>query len=182
VAVGDEGRLAVPASARVVDANGLTVMPGLIDAHVHLDIMGHGEYVPWHDSVRANYPEVMELSAAQALAHGVTTVRDAGGDLSASVRTRDRINRGDIPGPRLLISGGWIENWPDEQAKRNYRHMNFNAHTVDEARQAARTLLDGGVDFIKLYTGITLEQVKAVTEEAHKRGKRVSAHVYTDDE
>jgi imidazolonepropionase-like amidohydrolase len=182
VAVGDEGRLPVPASARVIDANGLTVMPGLIDAHVHLDIMGHGEYVPWHDMVRANYAEVMELSAAQALAHGVTTVRDAGGELSASVRTRDRINRGEIPGPRLLISGGWIENWPEEQAKRNYRHMNLNAHTVEEARQAARTLLDGGVDFIKLYTGITLEQAKAVTEEAHKRSKRVSAHVYTDDE
>jgi imidazolonepropionase-like amidohydrolase len=182
VAVGEEGRLTVPPSARVIDANGLTVMPGLIDAHVHLDIMGHGEYVPWHDMVRGNYAEVMELSAAQLIAHGVTTVRDAGGELSASVRTRDRINRGEIPGPRVLISGGWVENWPDEQAQRNYRRFNLNVHTVDEARQAARTLLDGGVDFIKMYTGITVDQAKAITEEAHKRGKRVGAHVYTDEE
>ncbi len=182
VAVGDEGRVAVPPNVRVIDANGLTIMPGLIDTHVHLDILGYGEYVPWHDMVRANYPEVMELSAAQLLAHGVTTVRDAGGELSASVRTRDRINRGEIPGPRLLISGGWIENWPDEQAQRHYRRFNVNVHTVEEARQAARTLLDGGVDFLKVYTGITLDQAKAITDEAHKRGKRVSAHVYTDDE
>jgi imidazolonepropionase-like amidohydrolase len=182
VAVGEEGRLAVPPGARVVDANGYTVMPGLIDAHVHLDILGHGDYPTWHDLVRDNYAEVMELSAAQLLAHGVTTARDAGGELTASVRIRDRINRGEIPGPRMLVSGGWIQNWPDERAKRNYRRFNLNVHTPEEARQAAASLFDGGADFIKAYTGLTLEQMRAITEEAHRRGKRVGAHVYTDDE
>ena len=81
VAVGDEGRLAVPEGAKVIDANGLTVMPGLIDTHVHLDILGHGHYPTWHGLIRDNYGEVMELAAAQLLAHGVTTVRDAGGEL-----------------------------------------------------------------------------------------------------
>ena len=112
-------------------------MPGLIDAHVHLDILGHGDYPTWHDMVRANYAEVMERSAAQLLAHGVTTARDAGGELQASIQTRDRIQRGEIPGPRMLVSGGWIMNWPDEQAKRNYRRFNLNAHTPEEARRAA---------------------------------------------
>ena len=65
--------------AEIVDANGFTVMPGLIDTHVHLDILGHGDYPTWHGMVRENYAEVMELAAAQLLRHGVTTARDAGG-------------------------------------------------------------------------------------------------------
>ena len=182
VAAGPEGRVTVPAGARVIDANGYTVMPGLIDAHVHLDILGHGDYPTWHDAVRANYAEVMERSAAQLLAHGVTTARDAGGELRASVQTRERIARGEVPGPRMLVSGGWIQNWPDERARRNYRRFNLNAHTAEEARQAAASLFDGGADFIKAYTGLTLEQMRAITDEAHRRGKRVGAHVYTDEE
>jgi imidazolonepropionase-like amidohydrolase len=180
VAVGNEGELTIPAGARVVDANGFTVMPGLIDAHVHLDILGHGDYPTWHEMVRADYPEVMALSAAQLLAHGVTSARDAGGELAASVRTRDRINRGEIPGPRMLVSGGWIENSPDERFKRGYRRFNSNVHTEEEARRAARRLLDGGADLIKAYTGLTLNQMKAITSEAHSRRKKVGAHVYTD--
>jgi imidazolonepropionase-like amidohydrolase len=181
-AVGEEGKLAVPAGARVIDANGYTVMPGLIDAHVHLDILGHGDYPTWHNMVRDKYAEVMERSAAQLIAHGVTTARDAGGELQASVRTRDRIQRGEIPGPRMLVSGGWIQNWPEEQAKRHYRRFNVNVHTPEEARKAAATLFDRGADFIKAYTGLTLDQMRAITEEAHRRGKRVGAHVYTDEE
>lgn len=182
VAVGAEGQLSVPAGVRVIDANGYTVMPGLIDAHVHLDLLGHGDYPAWHDMVRTNYPEVMERAAAQLLARGVTTARDAGGELSASVQTRDRINRREIPGPRLLVSGGWIQNWPDEQARAHYRRFNVTVHTADEARRAASELFDGGADMIKAYTGLTLVQMRAITDEAHRRGKRVGAHVYTDDE
>ena len=182
VAVGQEGRVSVPAGARVIDANGYTVMPGLIDTHVHLDILGHGDYPTWHDMVRTDYVAVMERSAAQLLAHGVTTARDAGGELRASVQTRDRIQRGDVPGPRMLVSGGWIQNWPDERAKRNYRRFNLNVHTPEEARRAAASLFDGGADLIKAYTGLTLEQMQAITDEAHKRGKLVGAHVYTDEE
>jgi imidazolonepropionase-like amidohydrolase len=182
VAAGPAARLAVPPGAQVVDANGYTVMPGLIDAHVHLDILGHGDYPTWHGMVREDYAEVMERSAAQLLAHGVTTARDAGGELRASVQTRDRVKRGDIPGPRLLVSGGWIQNWPEERARQHYRRFNLNATTVEEAQRAAVSLFDGGADFIKAYTGLTLEQMRAITDEAHRRGKRVGAHVYTDEE
>jgi imidazolonepropionase-like amidohydrolase len=80
----------------------------------------------------------------------------------------------------MLVSGGWIENSPDERAKRHYRRFNFNVHTPEEARQAAQRLLDGGADLIKAYTGLTLDQMRAITGEAHKRGKKVGAHVYTD--
>ena len=182
-AVGDEGRLPVPPGVQVVDANGFTVMPGLIDTHVHLDILGHGDYAVWHKMVENEYAEVMRLSAAQLLAHGITTALDAGGDLKASVTTRDKINRGEIKGPRMLVSGGWIQNGSDEQAARHHRAKQFyNVHTADAARQAAKTLLDGGVDSIKLYTGLTVDHVKAITEEAHRRRKLTMAHVYTDNE
>jgi imidazolonepropionase-like amidohydrolase len=172
----------VPAGARVIDANGFTVMPGLIETHAHLDILGHGDYPTWHDMVRANYAEVMELSAAQLIAHGITTARDAGGELAASIRTRDRVNRGEIPGPRLLVSGGWIQNWSEERTRRHWRKFNYNVKTVEEARRATVTLLDGGADIIKAYEGLTLEQMRAIAEEAHRRGKKVGAHVYTDEE
>jgi imidazolonepropionase-like amidohydrolase len=168
VAVGSEGDLDVPEGAEVIDANGHTVMPGLIDTHVHLDILGHGDYPTWHDMVRENYAEVMELSAAQLLAHGVTTARDAGGELEALVQTRERIERGAIPGPRLLIGGGWIQNWPEERVRSHHRRFNVTVHTVDEAREA--------------YTGLTLEQMQAISDEAHRLGKIVGAHVYTDEE
>ena len=52
VAVGEEGGLPVPAGTKIIDANGFTVMPGLIDAHVHLYILGHGDYPTWHELVR----------------------------------------------------------------------------------------------------------------------------------
>jgi imidazolonepropionase-like amidohydrolase len=182
-AVGEEGRLAVPPGTKVVDANGFTMMPGLIDTHVHLDILGHANYAQWHPMVKAEYAQVMRLSAAQLLAHGVTTALDAGGDIKVSVDTRDRINRGEFKGPRMLVSGGWIQDWPDDQWKRHHRaDQVFNVHSPDEAREATRKILDAGSDAIKVYTGLSLDEIKAISEEAHKRGKLVGAHVYTDEE
>jgi imidazolonepropionase-like amidohydrolase len=182
VAVGAEGLVDVPAGSEIVDANGFTVMPGLIDTHVHLDILGHGDYPTWHGMVRENYGEVMELSAAQLLRHGVTTARDAGGEIDALVRTRERIEKGEIPGPRLLIGGGWIQNWPDERARAHHRRFNYNVHTPEEARETTRALIEKGADVIKAYTGLTLEQMRAISDEAHRHGKIVGAHVYTDEE
>jgi imidazolonepropionase-like amidohydrolase len=182
-AVGEEGRLAVPPGVQTVDANGLTVMPGLIDSHVHLDLIGHGNYPQWHALVRDDYAEVMRLSAAQLLAHGITSALDAAGDTQVSVAARDRINRGDMKGPRLLVSGGWIQRSPDDVWKRHYRASQIsNAHTVDEAREATRKLLDAGVDAIKVYTGLSVDQIRAISDEAHRRGKLVGAHVYTEEE
>lgn len=183
VAVGEEGRLAIPAGAKVVDANGFTVMPGLIDTHVHLDIIGHGNYAEWHPMVKNEYGEVMRLAAAQLLAHGITTALDAGGDTKVSVDIRDRIKRGELKGPRLLVSGGWIQKSSDEAVKRHHRASQIsNAQTPEEAREATRRLVDAGVDAIKVYTGLSEDQIRAISDEAHKSRKLVGAHVYTDEE
>jgi imidazolonepropionase-like amidohydrolase len=182
VAVGATGEIDVPQGASIVGAEGMTIMPGLIDTHVHLDILGHGDYPTWHEMVRADYAEVMALSAAQLLRHGITTARDAGGEIEASVRTKKRIESGEIPGPRLVISGGWIQNWPDDRAGAHHRRFNYNVHTAEEARTTTAALIEKGADAIKAYTGLTLEQMRAITEEAHRRGKIVGAHVYTDEE
>ncbi|MGH9349697.1 MAG: amidohydrolase family protein [Vicinamibacterales bacterium] len=183
VAVGEEGRLAVPPGAKVVDANGFTVMPGLIDTHVHLDIIGHGIYAQWHRMVRNEYAQVMRLAAAQLIAHGITTALDAGGDTRVSVETRDRINRGEMKGPRMLVSGGWIQKSSDEAVKRHHRASQIsNAQTPEEAREATRRLLDAGVDAIKVYTGLSADQIRAISDEAHQRRKLVGAHVYGDAE
>ena len=181
IAVGREGEIEIR-GAQVIDANGFTVMPGLIDTHVHLDIIGHGDYPTWHELVREDYGEVMAIASAQLLAHGVTTVRDAGGELESLVRTRERIESGEIPGPRLLIGGGWIQNWPDARVQAHHRRFNVTIHTEEEARQATRELIEGGADVIKAYTGLTDEQMRAITDEAHRLGKIVGAHVYTDEE
>jgi imidazolonepropionase-like amidohydrolase len=182
VRVGTAGSFEIPAGTTVVDAEGMTVIPGLIDTHVHLDILGHGDYPTWHEMVRADYGEVMALSAAQLLRHGVTTARDAGGEIDASIATKKRIEAGEIPGPRLVVSGGWIQNWPDERAEAHHRRFNYNVHTTEEARAAVAALIEKGADAIKAYTGLTLEQMRAITDEAHRRGKIVGAHVYTDEE
>jgi imidazolonepropionase-like amidohydrolase len=181
VAVGREGELPVPPGAEVVNANGYSVLPGLIDAHVHLDLLGHADYPIWHGMVAKEYAEVMRLSAAQLLLHGITSALDCGGSLPVSVETRERIASGAIKGPRLLVSGGWIQDESDEQTARHYRRAIINnVHTPDEAGEAAKKLLDGGADHVKVYTGVNVEEVRAITEEAHRRGKFVGAHVYTD--
>ena len=176
-AVGTRHSLEVPPSAKVIDARGYTVLPGLVDRHVHLDLLGHADYRYWHEKYGSRADEVYTTSARQLLSAGVTTAVDLGGDPAVQVRIRDRINRGEIPGPRMKVSAGWICNWSDEYFSRHHRrHYVFNARTVEEAREAARKTIALGADIIKLYTGLTGPQIAAITEEAHAKGIRVVGH------
>ncbi len=106
IVVGDDGRIsavgsgAAPADAPVVDAAGLTAMPGLIDCHVHLG----GEHQALHDGVQVSYSEFvgrMLRTGREFLEAGVTTARDAGG---ATAGVKRMFARGDFPGPRLQVS------------------------------------------------------------------------------
>ncbi|HEX4933669.1 MAG TPA: amidohydrolase family protein, partial [Gemmatimonadaceae bacterium] len=111
VAVGREGEVRVPEGTPIVDANGHTVMPGLIDMHVHLHIVGHGDYKRWDDLYGTqDATVVMPIAARQLLSAGVTSARDLGARLDDILSVKRRIAAGEIPGPRLFVSGPFIQH------------------------------------------------------------------------
>jgi len=94
-AVGPESKVAIPAGAQVIDTNGMTVMPGLMDMHVHLMILGHGDYDHWDRTYPSKFRDlIMPISAKQLLMAGVTTARDLGAPLEDIVAVKRRIERG----------------------------------------------------------------------------------------
>jgi len=105
-AVGQVGSLAIPAGAEVISTEGMTVLPGLWDMHVHLMINGHSDYGHWDKTYPPQMEKViMPASARQLLMAGITSARDLGGPLQASIAVRERIKKGEIPGPTLYVSG-----------------------------------------------------------------------------
>jgi imidazolonepropionase-like amidohydrolase len=181
VDVGPAAQVKIPPDATVIDTSGRTMMPGLIDEHAHLTILGHGDYSRWYPWVVKNghMEKVMEISARQLLMAGVTTAVDLGAPLKESLSVRDRVNRGEIPGPHLMVSGPWVTrslgNYPPEMAE-----MQKLIDTPEDAAKATEALLDAGVDVIKAYVQLTAAHYKAITDAAHKRRIRVHAHVYAE--
>lgn len=180
-AVGHVGTLAVPAGADVISTEGMTVLPGLWDMHVHMQIVGHADYAHWDKTYPPAYESVIfPASAKQLLLAGVTSARDLGGPLEPSISTRDRINAGRIPGPTMYVSGPFIQHapYPGTEAFR------WGVSGTDDARAKVRKLVDGKVDVIKLIDQdeMTMEEVRAVVDEAHKHGKPVVAHAHRPEE
>ena len=183
VAVGSRDTLAVPDGAEVIDATGMTIMPGLIDVHVHLDILGHSDYQHWHGTHRPDYAAIMAVSARQLLMSGVTTAVDLAGNPDALMATQRAIGSDEIPGPRVVASMGWITHWTDEQVRRHHRRTHtFNVRTVEEARAAARTAIAQGAGILKVHTGLTEAQLRAIAGEARRNGLRVTGHVGDRDD
>lgn len=181
VAVGQEGSLEVPDGAEVISTEGMSVMPGLWDMHVHLMINGHSDYTHW-DSTYINVldPVIMPASAHQLLLAGVTSARDLGAPLEASINVRDRINRGEIPGPTIYVSGPFIQKAPYP----NTEAFRWGINGVADARAKVKKLADAGVDVIKLIDQdqMTLEEAQAVVDEAHKYGLPVVGHSHRPEE
>lgn len=198
--------MAVPAGARVVDLSTRTVMPGLIDAHVHLT---QDSGLPWYATLRPKYSEpyaaVTGLKNALITARaGFTTVRDAGGPTLASLAMRDAVAEGAFPGPRILvagtplsISGGHADNTvglaPELADAMNAAHLNDGVCDTPEAcAVVVRHTAAKGVDIIKfMATGgvlddgkIGLEQhfsdaeMKAIVTTAHALGLKAMAHAH----
>lgn len=180
-AVGREGSIEIPAGARVIDTNGYTVMPGMMDMHVHLMIVGHGDYEHWDATYPSRFRDViMPVSAKQLLMAGVTTARDLGAPLEDIVAVKNRINRGEIPGPRLFVSGPFLQK-TNTPLTAKFRWV---VNGPDDARKKVQTIVAGGADVIKLIDQdqMTLEEVKAIVDEAHKLGKHVAAHAHRSEE
>ena len=182
VAVGTSDTLKVPAGTRVVDAAGMTVMPGLIDVHVHMDTIGHTDYQYWHQTYKSRFQEIYAISAKGMLLYGVTSAVDLGGSTEELVAFKKKVDSGQIASPRLKIAGGFISNYPDEYMKTWHRgYQSINVHNVEDARGAALKWMSYNVDLLKAYDGLSGDQVKVITEEAHKHGLWVTGHANGPD-
>jgi imidazolonepropionase-like amidohydrolase len=180
-AVGTVGTLPVPAGAEVISTEGMSVLPGLWDMHVHLMINGHSDYAHWDRTYPTLFERViMPASAKQLLLAGVTSARDLGGPLEASINVRNAIRSGRIPGPTLYVSGPFIQHEPYPGTEL----FRWGVKGEADARAKVRRLANAGVDVIKLIDQdqMTLAEVRAVVDEAHRLGKPVIAHAHRPEE
>jgi imidazolonepropionase-like amidohydrolase len=180
VAVGTRDTLTVPAGTKVIDAGGMTVMPGLIDAHVHHDILGHADYARWSKLYESRYADIIAISAKLMIMSGVTTAIDVFGPPDALTAVRQRVDRGDIPGPRMKVSMGVIINSSRGYVGRDA--FSFQAKTVEEARATAQRLIGLGADIINAMDGLSSDQLKAIAEEARKKNIKVTGIAANPDD
>jgi imidazolonepropionase-like amidohydrolase len=187
-AVGNEAAARAPAGATVVDVEGRTVLPGLFDCHVHLELdAGASPLVALAAEAPRETSRAAAGRAAAMLRRGVTTVRDCGASGHGVIRLRDAIAAGRIEGPRILACGQAIGRRGGHAAV-----LCDPVETDDDAAAAARRQLAAGADFVKLMvTGgfgkdgekldhceLTAGQVRAAAEVAHAAGKRLTCHAY----
>jgi len=180
-AVGTAGTLAIPADAEVIDTRGMSLLPGLWDMHVHTMLLGHSDYDHWDKTYPARFEkEIMPAAAHQLLMAGVTSARDLGAPLAASIAVRDRIARGEIPGPTLYVSGPFIQHEPYPGTE----DFRWGVKGADDARAKIRRLAAAGVNVVKLIDQdqMTGEEIAAVVDEAHKHNLPVVAHSHRPDE
>jgi imidazolonepropionase-like amidohydrolase len=180
-AIGQVGSLQIPEDAELISTEGMTVMPGLWDMHVHLQINGHSDYAHWDKTYTSLLgPVIMPASAKQLLLAGVTSARDLGGPLKESVEVRDAVNAGKIPGPTLYVSGPFIQHEPYPGTE----YFRWGVKGVSDARAKVRKLAEGGVNVIKLIDQdqMTMDEVSAVVDEAHKYKLPVVAHSHRPEE
>ena len=196
----DAGSL--PADTLIIDCKGQTLLPGLIDGHVHICAVE----ADLTEQKRRNYPSVVAIRSLQVmldcLDQGFTTVRDCGG---ADPGFRIAVEQGLVPGPRLTVAGKGLSQTGGHGDGR----LPTEIHTpvpvpigmggvvvdgVDACRRAARDQLRQGVDFVKVMAGggcmspadeidtsqYSMDELTAVVWEARAAGKYVAAHCYSD--
>ena len=173
--VGTQDSLPVPAGYTVISTEAMTVMPGFWEMHAHLMLNGHSDYAHWDVTyIDRLEDEIMPASAVQLLLAGITTARDLGAPLEASISVKTRIENGDIPGPRLFVSGPFIQNevYPGTEAFR------WGVDDPEDGRRKVRRLAEAGVDVIKLidHDEMSLESAQAVVDEAHRNNLPVVGH------
>lgn len=197
-AAGRARDVSVPAGATRIDLAGHTLLPGMIDMHVHMlsspDIQGY-ERLSVSDE-RAAITGV--VNAEKTLMAGFTTVRNVGSSSYGDVALRDAINEGVIPGPRLFVSGPPVGITGGHCSDNNLLPSEYDlkgegvADGPWAARAAVRRNIKYGVDLIKTCStgGVlskgtkvgepqyTVEELTAIVDEAHSRGLKVAAHAH----
>jgi imidazolonepropionase-like amidohydrolase len=174
VAIGQVGQLAVPPGARIVEADGMTVLPGLWESHGHLQHVGEAIPTVFPEKYKDRLPEVMASLARVNLLSGITSFRDTGGPLAEQQALRAAIESGRTIGPRLYLAGP-IMNQRDRSQQGTPGE--FSVSTPAEARAAAERLIAMKVDQIKVYGFWDLPVLAEVTSAAHRAGIGVDADV-----
>src|SRR5712692_5184525 len=196
----------IPAGAKVIDLSSATVLPGMIDSHTHIFLWGEDPAKGGYDANILNAGIALRAARAtaatrRALEQGFTTLRDVGteGAGYGDMEIKAAIEEGTIPGPRLFVTtraisttGGYnLEGYAPEL------DMPKGLQLIDgpiEARKAARQQLEHGADWLKVYMThrswvdragnlvsqptLTLEEIRAIVDEAHGWGKKVACHAY----
>ena len=179
----------LPPDTDVVDLGDVTVLPGLIDAHVHLVWNASAEP---HELVAREERALTALRCAQSAAlhlrAGVTTVRDTGATDALSVDVARAVELGVLPGPRVVAAGRVVA-----MTGGHAWFLGREADGPDAVRHAVREELKGGATCIKFMASggvyghaeepgapqLTVEEMRAGVEEAHKAGRKVAAHAYS---
>ncbi len=186
----------VPAGAQAIDLPHATLLPGLIDAHTHLTMTTNFGY----SRLAISIPREALNGARNArvtLEAGFTTVRNVGASGFTDVALRDAINAGDVPGPRMLVSGPALSitgGHCDENLLPFEWHIQADgvADGVEAVQHRTREIIKYGADLIKICaTGgvlshgdnpqasqFTLEEMKAIVADAHRLGRKVAAHAH----
>ncbi|WP_188368658.1 amidohydrolase family protein [Muriicola marianensis] len=181
LAVGNQDNTPVPNNAEVISTEGMSVLPGLWDMHVHTMINGHADYDYWDKTYPPLFEDViMPASAHQLLMAGVTSARDLGAPLEASIAVRDAINSGKIPGATLYVSGPFIQHKPYPGTE----DFRWGVDGPEDGKRKIQKLAKAGVDVIKLIDQdqMTMAELKAVVDEAHKYNLKVVAHGHRPEE
>lgn len=181
VKISTVGNIEIPKDAEIISTEGMSVLPGLWDMHVHLMLNGHSDYTHWDKTYLNSLRKIiMPSSAKQLLLAGVTSARDLGAPLEASIAVRDSINKGFIDGPTMYMSGPFLQHapYPGTEAFR------WGINGVADARAKVQKIAKAGVDCIKLIDQdkMTMDEVMAVVDEAHKLKLKVVAHSHRPEE
>ena len=174
--IGTIAALPVPQGYERISTEGMTVLPGLWDPHVHLIYANYPNLQEYLKKYGPQLDTIMPVMAEQFLLSGVTSIRDLGAPLSV-LNVKKRVDQGEIPGATIYASGPFLTT------------AGFGPHSLavtDEAdaRATTRRLLDAGVDIIKFVNADQMKPgvARAIVAEAHARGKKATAHGRTDAE
>jgi imidazolonepropionase-like amidohydrolase len=161
LSVGPSAKAAVPAGATTVDLTGQTVIPGFVGLHNHtFYTTAAGRSIQQSFSFPRLY-----------LANGVTTIRTTGSiEPYVEIAIKHRIERGEMVGPRMYISGPYISGPGADESMRAVT-------TPEEARRVVRYWSEEGVDWFKVYTLISRRELAAAVDEAHRHGLKITGHL-----
>jgi imidazolonepropionase-like amidohydrolase len=187
-----------PAVAATVDLGGRTVLPGLVEAHIHLSYNDVKAVADLDLNCPPEYSTLVSAKNAELALHcGYTAARSAGSVHAVDVALKRAINEGLFPGPRLLAAGrdicatGGMADWNPSYLKLGMEGLAIIADGPEQIRAAVRRVIKDGADVVKCYVGgdallphtpigdctYTLEEVRVLVDEARMRGRMVSAHV-----